>query len=76
MNHRSNLASELDTDYNQGSAWLGDAQVAGMGAPPAGSAARVVETRAGAAWVDESGISKFLKISRQTVEDEVSQHRF
>eukprot|EP00439_Symbiodinium_sp_Y106_P041235 s4246_g5.t1 len=70
MNHRSNLASELDTDYNQGSAWLGDAQVAGMGAPPAGSAARVVETRAGAAWVDESGISKFLKISRQTVEDE------
>ena len=31
MHHRPNLVGELDTDYNQGCAWLGDLQVAGMG---------------------------------------------
>ena len=73
MHHRPNLVGELDTDYNQGCAWLGDLQVAGMGGFV--GFARW-ETRAGEAWIDEAGISKLLKISRQTVEDEVSRHRY
>ncbi|CAE7428891.1 unnamed protein product [Symbiodinium sp. CCMP2456] len=69
MGHRPNLVGELDTDYNQGAAWLGEDMVAGMGPPPDGSGSRAIETRAGPAWVNESKVAKFLKISRQTVEE-------
>ena len=74
-NHRANLLPELDLDYNAGSAWLSDSQVAGMGTPPSGSST-TLETRAGPAWVDEVGVSKLLRVSRQTIEDEVKAHRF
>ena len=76
MNHRANLVGELDMAYNQGCAWLGDLQVAGMGPRAEGSVARQVDTRAGEAWIDEVAISKFLKVSRQTIEDEISRHRY
>eukprot|EP00439_Symbiodinium_sp_Y106_P039857 s5028_g4.t2 len=72
---RANLLPELDLDYNAGSAWLSDSQVAGMGTPPSGSST-TLETRAGPAWVDEVRVSKLLRVSRQTIEDEVKAHRF
>lgn len=47
----------------------------GSRTPPSGSST-TLETRAGPAWVDEVGVSKLLRVSRQTIEDEVKAHRF
>ena len=74
-NHRPNQLGELDLDYNAGAAWMGDTQLAGMG-PSSSSGTTSLNTRGGAVWVDEVGLAKLLKVSRQTVEDEVRNHRF
>ncbi|CAE7455558.1 unnamed protein product [Symbiodinium sp. CCMP2592] len=76
MNHRPGLVSELDLDYAQGAAWIGEYPVAGMGVPPEGTKATEIETRGGQAWLDEGTIAKQLKLSLQTVEDEVKGHRW
>ncbi|CAE7223910.1 unnamed protein product [Symbiodinium sp. CCMP2592] len=72
--HRATHPSELDLDYAAGAAWMGDMQLAGMGASTVSNTTSI-ETRAGPAWIDEIGLSKTLKVSRQTIEDEVKQHR-
>ncbi|CAE7029602.1 Pol [Symbiodinium sp. CCMP2592] len=76
MTHAPGRACDLDVEFASGIAWIRDDQLSGMGAPPPEcSKARVLETKAGPAWLDESTLAKWLGIDKSVVESMVSSHR-
>ncbi|CAE7776408.1 unnamed protein product [Symbiodinium sp. CCMP2592] len=53
---------DLDAEYGSGKCWVKDDQLSGMGDPPPEvHHVRVVETRAGKAWIDERTLSKWVE---------------
>ncbi|CAE7762198.1 unnamed protein product [Symbiodinium sp. CCMP2592] len=70
-------ASDLDVEYGVGSAWIREDQVSGMGPPPAEVArARVLDTKAGAGWLDVGTLAKWVEVSKDDVNRLVDDHRF
>ncbi|CAE7196595.1 unnamed protein product [Symbiodinium sp. CCMP2592] len=72
MRHCPARQDDLDLDYATGCAWVRDDQVAGMGQPPDECRrARVVETKAGVAWVDVSTLAKWVDVEKSPINDPV-----
>ena len=69
--------SDLDVEYPTGRTWMKEDQLTGMGqAPPEVRHPRVIETRAGAAWLDERTLAKWVDRDLSEVQGLISEHRF
>ena len=77
MRHAPGRLPDLDVEYSTGNSWIKDDQLTGMGKPPPEChRARVLETKAGEAWLDESTSSKWLEVDRAVVSAIVTEHKF
>ncbi|CAE7242656.1 unnamed protein product [Symbiodinium sp. CCMP2592] len=64
--------SDLDAEYNTGRCWVKDDQLSGLGDPPSEvHHARVVDTRAGKAWIDERTLAKWVETDLSQVQQAV-----
>ena len=69
--------ADLDVEYSTGNSWIKDDQLTCMGKPPPEChRARVLETKAGEAWLDESTLAKWLEVDRAVVSAIVTEHKF
>ena len=76
MQHKPTAKDDLDIEYRSGISWMGESQLCGLGEPPQGPDVQVVDTRAGAGWIDAAGLASKTGLTVVHIQQMVQEHQF